>query len=115
MIKELDSIVLTADLPEFALASGDIGTVVMVHGDSAGYEVEFMTLNGETIAVTSLPASRVRPISQSNRIARIIPAREVDSAPVAETEGLIMQIMSSRENSYLSAVAYQEAIEDGRD
>lgn len=47
MIKELDSVVLTSDIPEYGLASGDIGTVVMVHAKGAGYEVEFATLDGD--------------------------------------------------------------------
>ena len=63
MIKELDNVVLTTDLPQFGLASGDIGTVVMVHANGQGYEVEFITLDGETVAVTSLGPSQVRPIS----------------------------------------------------
>lgn len=63
MIKELDNIVLTVDLPRLKLTAGDIGTVVMVHDDHKGYEVEFMTLDGETLAVTSLAADQVRPIS----------------------------------------------------
>lgn len=54
MIKELDSVVLTTDLPEYRLERGDVGTVVLVHHGDKGYEVEFMTLEGETIAVTSL-------------------------------------------------------------
>jgi hypothetical protein len=54
--------VLTVDLPEHGLKAGDVGTVVLVHGPQ-GYEVEFMTLDGETVAVTSLQASQVRPIS----------------------------------------------------
>lgn len=62
MIKELDNIVLTVDLPQYGLTAGDIGTVVMVH-NSQGYEVEFMTLDGETLAVTSLAVDQVRPIS----------------------------------------------------
>ncbi len=60
-MKELDSVVLTRDLPEHGLKKGDIGTVVLVHGDGAGYEVEFMALDGETMAVVSLPAEEVRP------------------------------------------------------
>ena len=64
MIKEFDSVVLAVDLPEFGLTAGDIGTVVMIHGDNEGYEVEFMTLDGKTLAVTSRLASDVRPISQ---------------------------------------------------
>ena len=62
MIKELDSVVLATDLPEHGLSKGDLGTVVLLHGD-AGYEVEFMTLEGETLAVVSLRADQVRPIS----------------------------------------------------
>ena len=61
MMKELDTVVLTEDLPEHALKQGDIGTVVLVH-DRAGYEVEFMTLNGETLAVVSLMPHQVRPV-----------------------------------------------------
>ena len=63
MIKYLDSVVLTVDLPQHRLTAGDIGTVVMIHSNGEGYEVEFMTLDGETIAVTSLLATQVRPIS----------------------------------------------------
>ncbi|MFZ4792106.1 MAG: DUF4926 domain-containing protein [Candidatus Competibacteraceae bacterium] len=62
MINELDCIVLTTDLPERGLSSGDIGTVVMVHQNGRGFEVEFVTLDGETLAVASLSAAQVRPI-----------------------------------------------------
>lgn len=63
MIKELDRVVLTKDLPDEQLVAGDIGTVVMVHGGGAGYEVEFMTLTGETLAVVSVEAGTVRAIA----------------------------------------------------
>jgi len=53
--------VLTLEIPEYGLAAGDIGTVVMLHGYS-GFEVEFVTLDGETLAVASLSNSQVRPI-----------------------------------------------------
>jgi hypothetical protein len=36
----------------------------LVHRGGAGYEVEFVTLDGETVAVVSLAASQVRPIRQ---------------------------------------------------
>jgi hypothetical protein len=62
MIREHDSVVLSTDLAEHGLREGDIGTVVLVHRGGAGYEVEFITLEGETIAVVSLEASQVRPI-----------------------------------------------------
>jgi len=76
MIKELDSVVLTVDLPEHGLQEGDIGTVVLVHRGGEGYEVEFVALDGESVAVVSLPASRVRPIG-AHEIAH---ARKVEIA-----------------------------------
>jgi hypothetical protein len=62
MINELDCIILTTDLPEYGLTAGDIGTVVMVHQNGQGFEVEFVTLDGETLAVASLYASQVRAV-----------------------------------------------------
>lgn len=72
MIQELDRIVLTIDLPAHGLKQGDIGTVVLIHRDNVGYEVEFMTLDGETVAVVSLAASQVRPINRKE-IAHVRP------------------------------------------
>ena len=63
MIRELDTVVLTIDLPEHRLRKGDIGTVVLVHGDR-GYELEFVALDGETLAVASLDRAQVRPIGK---------------------------------------------------
>jgi Domain of unknown function (DUF4926) len=63
MINELYRVVLTTDLPEYHLKTGDIGTVVLVHQEGLGYEVEFMTLTGETIAIVSLFNYQVRPIA----------------------------------------------------
>lgn len=62
MIKELDSVVLVSDVPEHGLKSGDIGTVVMIHANGKGFEIEFVALDGETIAVATLPAQKVRPV-----------------------------------------------------
>jgi hypothetical protein len=62
MIKELDRVVLAADLPEHGLKSGDVGTVVLVHREGEGFTVEFMTLEGDTIAVVTLRAAQVRPV-----------------------------------------------------
>ena len=33
------------------LEQGDIGTVVLIHQGGKGYEVEFVTLDGETVAI----------------------------------------------------------------
>ncbi len=77
-MRELDSIVLTTDLPEHGLKRGDIGTIVLVHEGGAGYEVEFMTLDGETVAVVSLFASQVRPIGP-REIAHVRPVEPVSA------------------------------------
>jgi hypothetical protein len=63
-IKEHDCVVLTADLPGENLQAGDVGTVVHIHKDSVAYEVEFMTLAGQTIAVATVEAADVRPIGK---------------------------------------------------
>jgi hypothetical protein len=63
-IKEFDTVVLTHDLPEHGLVSGDMGTVVLLH-EGGGYEVEFVTLGGETLAVVSLSGGQVRPVDDS--------------------------------------------------
>ncbi len=76
MIKELDIIVLATDLPEYGLKEGDLGTVVLAHRNAEGYEVEFVALDGETVAVVSLPASQVRPIGDRE----IAHARKVRAA-----------------------------------
>ncbi len=61
-IKELDKIVLNKDIPEYNLKKGDIGTVVMIHNGGEGYEVEFMTLDGDTVSVETLKSSDIRKI-----------------------------------------------------
>jgi hypothetical protein len=63
MIKEHDRIALTEDLPEFGLKRGDIATVVMVHA-IPGYELEFVTLDGDTLAVISVYPHQVRPLGK---------------------------------------------------
>ena len=67
MLKELDSAILTIDLPAYGLSVGDIGTIVLVHGEK-GYEVEFVTLDGETLAIVSLNQDQLR-VAESDEIA----------------------------------------------
>ena len=74
MIKQFDPIVLTQDLPTEGLEAGDVGCVVMIHNGGAGYEIEFVTLAGETVSVATVPASAVRPVARKE----IAHARLVD-------------------------------------
>ena len=69
MLQETELAVLKIDLPEYRLKAGDVGTVVLVHGRK-GYEVEFMTLDGEMVAMASLQAAQVRPI-RSREVAHV--------------------------------------------
>jgi len=71
-VKLLDEVVLAEDLPEHRLKAGDIGTIVLVHRGGEGYGVEFMTLDGETLAVVTVLAGQVRPIAH-NEIAHARP------------------------------------------
>jgi ribulose-5-phosphate 4-epimerase/fuculose-1-phosphate aldolase len=63
MIKEHDRVALVRDLPEHGLARGDLGTVVHIYADGKAYEVEFMTLTGDTIGVVTLELGDVRPVT----------------------------------------------------
>jgi hypothetical protein len=64
VIKELEPVVLTETRPDGRLEVGDVGWVMMVHSDGAGYEVEFVTLTGETISVVTVPAHAVRAVGE---------------------------------------------------
>ena len=76
MIREHDVLVLTCDLPNDGLKSGDMGTVVHLHA-RGGFGVEFMTLDGETIAVVSLAKDQMRPVGAGE----IHHARSLESRP----------------------------------
>ena len=68
MIKELDPVVLTKGIPQDGLEEGDVGWVVMIHDAGRGYEVEFVTLAGETVSVVTVPAAGLRA-ARANEIA----------------------------------------------
>ena len=64
MIKGHDRVVLTKAIPDQGLTAGDVGTVVHVYKKGEAFEVEFLTLHGETVAVATLEASQVRPVQK---------------------------------------------------
>ena len=70
MIREHDDVVLTQDISNAPLQAGDLGTVVHIHAGSVAYEVEFMTLTGETVAIATVLASQLRPV-RSNDISHV--------------------------------------------
>ncbi len=76
MFKELDSVVLTTDVEEHGLRAGDLGAVVHCCSDRLAFEVEFVTADGNTIAVLTLGSPDIRPIGQGE----ILHVRAVGSA-----------------------------------
>lgn len=62
MTKEFDPVVLTESLPAEGLEAGDVGWVVLIHGNGAGFELEILTLRGETVSVVTVSAKAVRPV-----------------------------------------------------
>jgi hypothetical protein len=64
MINEHDQVVLAANLPQHQLQAGDLGVVVHIHGDHAGYELEIFSADGHTLDVVTVNANQVRPVNR---------------------------------------------------
>lgn len=64
MIKEHDRVVLREEIPDQGLEAGDVGTVIHVHQKGEAYEVEFVALDGETLAIATLTASQIRSVQR---------------------------------------------------
>jgi len=65
MFRDLDLVVLTRDIEENGLKSGDVGTIVHCYNDNKGFEVEFVSAEGKTIAVRTLTKKDIRPFDHS--------------------------------------------------
>ena len=62
-------VILTADLPEQGLCTGDVGTVVEHHtppGEGDGYSIEFFDMTGRTIALVAIAADQLRAPSATD-------------------------------------------------
>jgi hypothetical protein len=55
-------VVFKRDIQEYGLKEGDIGAVVSCYQDSAAFEVEFMTAQGDTVALLTLTPEAIRPV-----------------------------------------------------
>ena len=64
MIQELDTVALARDFPEHGLKAGDLCAIVHVYLDGKAYEVEFVGLTGETIALITVKSHEVRPVGR---------------------------------------------------
>ncbi len=75
MIEELDVVALIRSLPEHSLREGEMGTVVMIYGDHAAYEVEFMDGDSpyRTALITLMP-DEARLTWKASPVPHAIPA-----------------------------------------
>jgi len=76
-INEHDCVVLKADLHGEELEIGDVGTVIHIHKGGTAYEVEFTTLDGRTLTVTTVEKKKLRPVSRRD----VAHVRELQAAP----------------------------------
>lgn len=64
-------VILTRDVTEHGLRAGDVGTVVARHTvpgvAEEGYSVEFFDMTGNTVGVTTLPATALRIPTRADR------------------------------------------------
>jgi hypothetical protein len=70
-IVEHQRAVVTRDLPELGLVTGDVGVVVHVHHqpgepEPVGYMLELFSLDGESLREESVPADAVRPVAAND-------------------------------------------------
>jgi len=63
MIRDLDTVVLTHNMPDHGLEEGDVGAVVHIYRKNEAYEVEFVTAAGKTIAVVTVGNDDIRPMA----------------------------------------------------
>jgi hypothetical protein len=75
MIRGLDMVALTRDFEIYGLKQGDIGAVVHKYGRE-GFEVEFATAEGKTVAVLTLKRCDVRAL----RGREILHVRDISQA-----------------------------------
>ncbi|MBI1732773.1 MAG: DUF4926 domain-containing protein [Gammaproteobacteria bacterium] len=73
--RELDTVVVTEDVPAHDLKKGDVGAVVHVYSPLA-IELEFVTATGSTRAVVTLRTDCVRPAGRKDLLA----VRQLDAA-----------------------------------
>jgi hypothetical protein len=76
VFKEHDTVKLEVELCHYGLKKGDLGTIVSVcESEYPLYEVEFVKLNGFTVALTTLRAEEISKLSGE----AILNSRELSS------------------------------------
>jgi hypothetical protein len=68
-MSEFDLVVLQDDSANGRLKVGDVGTILTVYNDGKAFEVEFVTLTGESVAVETLLPHQIRTVRPSEVMA----------------------------------------------
>jgi len=66
VFKEHEQIVLTAEVlgdEGEALKPGDVGTLIHIHPDKEAAVVEFLSLDGSTVALATVLPAQMRPVT----------------------------------------------------
>jgi hypothetical protein len=69
VFKEHEQIVLTAEVlgdEGEALKPGDVGTLIHIHPDEEAAVVEFLALDGGTVALATVLPSQMRPVTDTD-------------------------------------------------
>ena len=68
-MNEFDLVVLQDNTTNERLKVGDVGTILTVYNDGKAFEVEFVTLTGESVAVETLLPHQIRTVRASEVMA----------------------------------------------
>lgn len=68
-MSEFDLVVLQEEVADGRLQAGDVGTILTVYNEGKAFEVEFVTLTGEAVAIETLLAHQIRPVRPSEVMA----------------------------------------------
>ncbi len=80
-MSEFDLVVLQEDIADCRLKKGDVGTILTVYSEGKAFEVEFVTLTGEAVAIETLLSHQIRPVRSSEVLAvRDIALQEVNES-----------------------------------
>ncbi len=70
--KLFERVILNKSFSEKGLLKGDVGTIVHHYpgfeGEPDGYELEFFSADGNTVAVVSLPETLLRAATKNDRL-----------------------------------------------
>ena len=78
-MREHEQVVLTAQVTGDGgevMRPGDVGNVVHVHPGGDAFVVEFLTLDGDTVAIATVLSSQARPVTGQD----VTHARQVEAS-----------------------------------